>query len=180
MAVRLSPTYQGKDTLTLRWSQALTNFLNETFGKLAYAVAGSTLNYYLKANGSGERASFGKLALSDTGIDFGSTTITATGKTTVSMSNEPSLVILISVAAALGSCSIGLDNGTSHYCVCLYKDASGVFQVVSSTAYSIFVKNHDASNQLVGTVLSKNASGYIISATETGSVSSVVLRVALP
>lgn len=180
MTVRFPPTYQGQDKDTLKWSQVLTNFLNETFGKLAYVVAGSTLNYYLKANGSGERASFGKLALSDTGIDISQVSLSSSGKTTVSLDFEPSLLIFLAADAGVESASIGVDNGTSHSCVAVYRDASNYLKVGISSTLSIYTRNHDESVKMVGYIVSKNSSGYSITATETGTASTTVTCVALP
>lgn len=145
--------------------------------KPQYAGIYGGVTEYLKGSGAGLLPDYGDMALRDTGIDIGNHEWTTGGDVTVTCGFEPSLVIILfHGSAGVLEFSIGFDDGTSHQCI--YISYGGTLSGHDfSNAGKIY---HDATNLLTLNVTAKGATGYVLTATKTGTTQGFGVYCALP
>ena len=78
---------------------------------------------------------------------------------------KPSVVILMSTIDATSRVSIGLDDGTTHYCVYGYYTSAGEWRMSAADSIRTYL---DESNYHTGKVKTMDADGFTVTWTKTG------------
>ena len=134
---------------------------------------------YLKSAGAGVAATFGKLALGDTGVHIGNSARTTAGDQVITgIGFQPSVVLFFAVDTTVGNINLswGFDTLTSRALTEIRENGT---KNSYTPGYSIEIYR-DISNWLVGLVSAVGADGFTITWTLTGNCGANFIYCCLP
>lgn len=150
----------------------ITKLANGSIGAIADIAVGS----YLKSGGVGVIPEYGKMALSDTGVNIQLVTVTGTTTIVSELGFRPSCIDILGIASprgTAGSWSAGFDTGSSRGCL-YYLKSDGVMYSDGARSFHVF---NNLSAYRRGTI-AMGSDGYTI--TSEGTINIVLLCRALP
>lgn len=156
-------------------NRTVGDLITETTAGTMGAIAAVAATQYLKSAGVATLPAYGKLALSDTGVKIGTTSIVAdtTGATVITgVGFSPSAVIILAISGT--GCSVGVDDGTTHGSI-----SFGETAYTSGTTYSYLATS--TTGYCRGTISAKGADGFTLTTSaNTSDSATTIIYLALP